>query len=166
LVHAWSRRRLIGLAGPGGAGQDTFDAHVLQPPGDRRLGLTDHRQGWLVRTGRATWEEIFHTKPPPVRELLQEDLSRARSTWGEGIWRRTLRHVIRLVDEVVGVDCDRIAICDLRFLIEMRGMKAMGGKIIHLAAPHTTVPAALRGHRSESELVSPEVLESRGARSS
>jgi hypothetical protein len=42
----------------------------------------------------------------------------------------------------------------------MRGIKKMGGKILHLEAPdeQANVAPELRGHRSETELQSPEVL--------
>jgi hypothetical protein len=67
--------------------------------------------------------------------------------------------------ELVGIRCAGIAFTDVRILIEMRGIKAMGGKILHLEArdqPANVAPE-LRGHRSEVELDSPEVLELRDA---
>jgi hypothetical protein len=42
---------------------------------------------------------------------------------------------MRALQEIVGVECAGIAVTDLRFLIEMRGIKAMGGKILHIEAP-------------------------------
>jgi hypothetical protein len=66
---------------------------------------------------------------------------------------------MRALKEIVGVEPAGIAVTDLCFLIEMRGIKAMGGKILHLEAPDQQVNIApeLRGHRSETELQSPEV---------
>jgi hypothetical protein len=57
------------------------------------------------------------------------------------------------------VDAAGVAVTDRRFVIEMRGIKAMGGKILHLQAPdeQANVGPELRGHRSEVELDSPEV---------
>ena len=162
-MHDSSRRRIIGLAGRGGAGKDTLYEHVLRPRGYLRLGMTFYRKVWLVSTGQGTWEEIFHTKPPKIRQLLQEDLTKERSIWDERIWLRTLQNFVRLLDEVVGVAADRIAICDLRFVEEMRGLKQMGAKIIHLMAPDTNVPVELQGHRSETELDSPAMRELRDA---
>jgi hypothetical protein len=166
LVHDSSRRRIIGLAGRGGAGKDTLYETVLRPRGYLRMGMTFYREVWLVSTGQGTWEEIFYTKPPRVRQLLQEDLNRVHSTWDERIWLRTFQNFLRLLDEVVGVGADRVAVCDLRFVEEMRGLKQMGGKIIHLMAPDTNVPEHLQSHRSETELDSPEMRELRDAPSS
>jgi hypothetical protein len=70
---------------------------------------------------------------------------------------------IRALTEIVGVQPVGIAITDLRFLIEMRGIKDMGGKILHLEAAdqQATLAPERRGHRSEVELDSPEVLKLR-----
>ena len=113
----------------------------------------------MVSTGQATWEEVFYTKPPPVRKLLQEDITQVRYDQDEEIWLRVLKNLIQALDEIICVKADRIAVTDLRFLIEMRGLKAIGAKILHIQSPDTNVPAELRGHRSEIELDSPEVLE-------
>jgi hypothetical protein len=73
--------------------------------------------------------------------------------------------LMRALTAVIGVEPTGVAITDLRFLIEMRGIKAMGGKILHLQAAdeQANVAPELRGHRSEVELDSPEVLEMRDA---
>jgi hypothetical protein len=73
---------------------------------------------------------------------------------------------MRALTEVIGVHPVGIAVTDLRFLIEMRGIKAMGGKILHLEAAdeQANVAPELRGHRSEVELDSPEVFDLRDAR--
>jgi hypothetical protein len=67
---------------------------------------------------------------------------------------------MRALFEIVGVQCAGIAITDLRFLVELRRLKLMGGKILHLKAPdqQANIAPELRGHRSETELDSPEVL--------
>jgi hypothetical protein len=74
---------------------------------------------------------------------------------------------MRALQEIVGVQCTGVAVTDLRFLIEMRGIKDMGGKILHLEAPdeQANVAPELRGHRSETDLDSPEVFELRDASS-
>jgi hypothetical protein len=77
--------------------------------------------------------------------------------WSETIWLDTFKTWVRALTEIVGVQCAGIAITDLRFLIEMRGIKEIGGKILHLQAPdeQATLAPELRGHRSETELESP-----------
>jgi hypothetical protein len=160
-----SSLRLLAIAGKAHAGKDTFYEHVLQPQGFIRLQMTTYRKIWLVSTGQATWEGVFYTKPTRVRKLLQEDITQVRYDVDEEIWLRVLQNQIRALEEIMCVKASGIAVTDLRFLIEMRGIKATGGKILHLKAPDEQANLAheLRGHRSETELDSPEVLDLRDA---
>jgi hypothetical protein len=111
-------------------------------------------------TNRVSWEEVFYTKPPRVRKILQEELTALRHEYDEHIWLDTFLTWVQALTEIVGVAPAGIAVTDLRFLIEMRGLKAMGGKILHLEAADQQAHVApeLRGHRSETELDSSEVL--------
>src|SRR5262245_3704331 len=111
--------------------------------------MTLYRKIWLVSTGQGTWEEIFHTKPPHTRKLLQEDITQVRYDQDEEIWLRVLKNLIQALEEIICVKADRIAVTDLRFLIEMRGLKAIGAKVLHIEAADTNIPEDLRGHRSE-----------------
>jgi hypothetical protein len=156
--------RLIGVAGKAGAGKDTFYEHVLKPRGFLRWPMTLHYKVWLYARGYA-WEDVFYHKPPQMRQILQEEITALRGEHGEDIWLNTLTAWMRALREIVGVKCAGIAVTDLRFLIEMRGLKAMGGKILHLEAPdqQANVAPELRGHRSETELDSSEVKELRDA---
>ena len=72
---------------------------------------------------------------------------------------------IRALTEIVGVHPQGIVITDMRFLTEIRGIKKIGGKILHLKAAdeQANIAPELRGHRSEVELDSPEVLTLRDA---
>jgi hypothetical protein len=160
-----SNIKLIGVAGQGGAGKDTFYEHVLKPRGFLRWQMTLHYKVWLVSTGRATWREVFYDKPPQVRKILQEEITALRHEWGEYIWLDTFTTWLIALREIVGVEFAGIAVTDVRFLIEMRGIKAMGGKILHIEAAdqQANIAPELRGHRSETELDSPEVLELRCA---
>jgi hypothetical protein len=118
-----------------------------------------------VATGRATWREVFYTKPPHVRKILQEDITALRHEWSESIWLDTFTIWLIALFEIVGVDYVGIAVTDLRFLVEMRRILLMGGKILHLEAPdqQANIAPELRGHCSETELQSPEVLTLRDA---
>jgi hypothetical protein len=154
--------KIIGIAGKAGAGKDTFYAHVLKPRGFLRWPMTLHYKVWLAARGY-DWDDVFYDKPPYMRKILQEELTAIRHERGEEIWFSTLCSWMRALREIVGVECAGVAVTDLRFLIEMRGLKAMGGKILHLQAAdeQANVAPELRGHRSEVELDSPEVLELR-----
>jgi hypothetical protein len=168
--------RLIGVAGKAGAGKDTFYEHVLKPRGFLRWPMTLHYKVWLYARGYA-WEDVFYHKPPQMRQILQQEITALRYEHGEDIWLNTLTAWMRALREIVGVQPAvpasgreaphwlparghaGIAVTDLRFLIEMRGIKMAGGKILHLEAPDQQAHVApeLRGHRSEVELDRPEV---------
>jgi hypothetical protein len=165
LVRDISHLKIIGVAGKAGAGKDTFYEHVLKPRGFLRWQMTLHYKVWLHATGRFSWPGIFDDKPPEIRKVLQQEMTALRHDWGESIWLHTLQAWMRSLQEIVGVECAGIAVTDLRFLIEMRGIKEIGGKILMLESPdqQANVAPELRGHRSETELDSPEVLELRDA---
>jgi hypothetical protein len=156
--------KIVGVCGRAGAGKDTFYEHVLKPRGFLRWQMTLHYKVWLAARGY-DWEDVFYHKPPHMRKILQEEITALRDVHGESIWLNTLAAWMRALREIVGVECAGIPVTDLRFLIEMYGIKAMGGKILHLTAPdeQANVAPELRGHRSETELDSPEVLELREA---
>jgi hypothetical protein len=121
---------------------------------------------WPCLTARGyDWDDVFYRKPPHTRKALQEEITALRGEHGEEIWLNTLKAWMRALTEIVGVEHAGIAVTDLRFLIEMRGMKELGGKILHLEAPdqQANVAPELRGHRSETELDSSEVLTLRDA---
>jgi hypothetical protein len=157
--------KILGVCGKAGAGKDTFYEHVLKPRSFIRWQMTLHYKVWLAATGRFAWDDIFYNKPPHVRKVLQEEITALRSEHSELIWLHTFNAWMRALFEISSVKCTGIAVTDLRFLIEMRGLKAMGGKILHLQAAdeQANVAPELRGHRSEVELDSPAVLELRAA---
>jgi hypothetical protein len=47
---------------------------------------------------------------------------------------RYVQDLLIALRDIVGVEFEGIAITDLRLLIEMRGIKAMGGNILHIEA--------------------------------
>jgi hypothetical protein len=127
LVRDISRLKIIGVAGKAGASKDTFYEHVLKPKGFLRWPMTLHYKVWLAAR-RYDWEDIFYKKSPAMRQILQEEITSFRDLHGEEIWLHTLQAWMRALQEIVGVNAAGIAVTDLRFLIEMRGIKAMGSK--------------------------------------
>jgi hypothetical protein len=136
----WSPKRVIALCGPGGVGQDTLYDCLLKPLGYLRWQMTLHYKVWLVSTGRFTWEDVFETKPPEVRQVLQEEITAERYRWSETIWLDTFQTWMQALQEIVGV-------------------KALGGKILHIesADQQANIAPELRQHRSEMELTLPEM---------
>jgi hypothetical protein len=160
-VRNFNDIKLIGLCGKAGAGKDSVYEHVLKPKGYLRWQMTLHYKTWLVATGRGTFEEVFLTKPPHIRKILQEEMTQLRHEWSESIWLDVFKSWMVSLHEIVGIDVTHVAVTDLRFLIELRGLKALGGKILHIEAAdqQANVAPELRSHRSEVELDSPEVKE-------
>ena len=136
--------------------------HIGQP---KRPAPTLHYKVWLVATQRASWHDVFVAKPPHVRKILQEEITQLRHDFREEIWLETFCTWMCALKTIVGIEPAGIVVTDLRFLIEMRGIKAMGGKLLHLEAidQQANIAPELRGHRSETELQSPEVKELRDA---
>jgi hypothetical protein len=158
--------KIAGVCGKAGSGKDTFYEHVLKPRGFIRWQMSLQYKVWLAGQGRYDFDDIFYRKPPEVRKVLQEEITALRHEHGEAIWFHTFAAWMAALHEIVGVECAGVAVTDLRFLIEMRGLKAMGGKILHLQAAdeQANVAPELRGHRSETELDRPEVFDLRDAR--
>ena len=94
---------------------------------------------WLVSTRRFTWEEVFHTKPKECRNTLQEEVTEARYEWSESIWLNVFKTWVRAMQEIVCVPFEGIAVTDLRFLIEMRGIKKRAVES-HTSRPPTSRP--------------------------
>jgi hypothetical protein len=114
---------------------------------------------WLVATQRASWHDVFVAKPPHVRKILQEEITQLRYDFREEIWLETFCTWMCALKTIVGIEPAGIVVTDLRFLIEMRRIKLIGGKILHLEAidQQANIAPELRGHRSETKLDSPEV---------
>jgi hypothetical protein len=157
--------KLIGICGQAGVGKDSLYEAILKPRGYIRWQMTLHYKTWLVATGRGTFAQVFLTKPPHIRKILQEEITALRDEWSESIWLDVFKSWMVSLREIVGVKVEKVAVTDLRFLIEMRGLKALGGKILHIEAAdqQANIAPELRGHRSETEIQSPEVLSLRDA---
>lgn len=161
----FSTMKICAIAGKGGAGKDTLYDAVLKPRGYLRWQMTLHFKVFLVSTGRFTWDEVFYTKPQRCRKTLQEEITEERYRWSERIWLETFKNWMLALSEIVGANASKVAITDSRFLVEMAGIKKIGGKILHIEAAdqQANIAPELRGHRSETELDSPEFKELRDA---
>jgi hypothetical protein len=74
-MQPWYPKRLIALAGQGGAGKDTAYDMVLQPRGYLRCQMTLHDKVFLVSTSRFTWDDVYDGKSTPCRKVLQEEIT-------------------------------------------------------------------------------------------
>lgn len=144
---------IIGLSGKAGTGKDFLATTYLKPRGFYPISLAWHFKLALVGKGLATYEEVFKTKPPHVRKLLQtEGTENGRRVWGEDIWCNTTLAWMNLVNEQWGID--RFVIPDVRFPNEVGMIRRNGGYIWRLIAP---VREAENGLSAEARLHESEV---------
>lgn len=147
--------KLIGLSGKLGVGKDYIFSHYLKPNGYYQVSLAWHFKIWLASRGVATYEELFHTKPPHIRKLLQEEgTERGRDVFGQNIWIDTMFNWMKLYNETWGID--KFSSGDIRFVNECEAIKERGGKIYRIVAPdrnrdNSASPEA-RNHISETNL--------------
>jgi hypothetical protein len=144
---------VVALAGESGVGKDTVADAALIPLGFHRIGLADHAKVALVAGGEATYREVFVTKPPRVRDLLQRRLEAAREAL-------PAFHVgaaygwMQLLHDRQGVA--RFVVPDLRHPEDIAYLQARGAVVYRVVAPARRAANALtpaqRAHRSEALL--------------
>ena len=124
--------------------------------------MTLHYKVWLAAIRHATNGMISSiTTVSKCGRSLQEEITALSRyvTRGKTIWLNADGKIgFRLFYmRSSASNAPGIAVTDLRFLIEMRGIKALGGKILHIEAAdqQDNVAPELCGHRSETELDSP-----------
>jgi hypothetical protein len=145
--------QLIGLSGKAGVGKDWVAQQLLVPQGFRPWSLAWHFKTWVVGRGLATYDEVFHTKPPAVRHLLQQaGTEEGRAVYGEDIWCATAAAWLQVMAE--HWDQQGIVVPDIRFPNEVAFIERLGGHVIRVAAPGraaaSPLTAAARAHVSET----------------
>jgi hypothetical protein len=146
---------IVGLSGKAGTGKDYLATTYMKPLGFHPISMAWHMKLAVVGKGLASYDEVFKTKPPEVRRLLQEEgTERGRKVWGEDVWCNTTMAWIRLINEQWGVD--RFVIPDIRFPNELAMVKSAGGHVWRLIAPvreaSNGLSAQARQHESEIAL--------------
>jgi hypothetical protein len=146
---------VIGISGKAGCGKDYIADHILQPLGYRKISLAWHFKVWLVGKGMATYEEVFVTKPPHVRKMLQlEGTEYGRIPFGEAVWCNTMQTWMQLLNDAWGID--KFVCPDIRFPNEVKFIQDLGGKCIRVQAPKRVAKSGLnaeaRAHISEVAL--------------
>lgn len=146
---------VVGLSGRAGVGKDYLFNTVLKPLGFYRVALADHFKIWIAGQGSASYEELFKTKPPKIRHLLQQEgTERGRLVFGEDIWCQVLYSWMTLWQEQWGLT--KFCITDIRFPNEVEFVQRVGGKVVRIQAPEREVSRGLsaeaRLHPSETAL--------------
>jgi hypothetical protein len=149
MIEVW------GLSGKAGSGKDFIYKTYLEPMGFRRWALADHFKIWLIAKELASYDDVFITKPPHVRHLLQQEgTERGRLVYGESIWVKAAFAWIRLLHDTWGIN--KFVISDVRYPNEMYAIKERGGKVIRIVAPireaNSNLSESARSHISETAL--------------
>ena len=96
--------------------------------GFHNISLAWHFKIQCISHGDATYEEVFETKPPRVRRLLQiMGTEQGRDVWGEDIWVNTMFAWMTLYHKDWGID--KFVIPDVRFPNELRAIQKLGGRV-------------------------------------
>jgi len=146
---------IIGISGRAGTGKDYITQNFYRPLGYFQFSLAWHFKVWLVAKGEATYEEVFVTKPPHVRKMLQlEGTEFGRLKYGEDVWCQSVLTWMRLFSDSWGVN--KFVIPDVRFPNEVDFIQSHGGKVYRIVAPYraenNTLSPEARQHISETAL--------------
>jgi hypothetical protein len=129
-----TKLQVIGLSGKAGSGKDFITEKFFKPLGYHQWSFAWHFKVWLAGKNEASYEEVFHTKPPKVRKLLQEEgTERGRNLYGENIWINTTEQWFKTIQEHWGVN--KFIIPDVRFPNEAEAIQRMGGKVFRIVSP-------------------------------
>jgi hypothetical protein len=145
---------IIGLTGYSGSGKDTIAQLLCDNYDFTRFAFADPLKEMLIKAGLATREELYITKPPHVRELMQKiGTDIFRNQVDENYW------VIKMIRKLKAFFNERVpnanvVIPDVRFANEatmvlygFRGTRNIGGVIINVIRDSVTKAS----HSSEVE---------------
>lgn len=127
--YLWENVTLVGLSGCAGSGKDYIaKKYFVDKYGFLNIALASHFKIEAMAQGLGTYDEIFNTKPPKIRTLLQimgTELGRWR--FGNDWWTNITLSWIRHMHEEWGHE--RWIVTDVRFPNEAAGIVESGGTV-------------------------------------
>lgn len=147
--------KVWGISGKAETGKDYIYNNFFKKIGFYNFSLAWHLKINVVGKGLATHEEVFVTKPPHVRKILQEEgTERGRLVYGENLWTSISMEWMTLLNESWGVN--NFFVPDVRFHNEAEFIKSNGGVLLRVHAPQRANNSKLneeaRKHPSEIDL--------------
>lgn len=144
--------KLIGLSGKAGSGKDFIGREVLRLEGYQQWAFAWPMKMLAIGQG-ASYDDVFTTKPPAVRAMLQRiGTEEGWMVYGKDYWLRQAEAWMATLHENHGVS--RFYFSDVRYPHECDWIHALGGKLVRImtnrAYPLAGTPAA--EHSSETAL--------------
>lgn len=138
---------IIGLVGKAGSGKSTAAKH-LETLGFNRGSIATPIKEMAIKYFGCTHEEVYNTKPPHVRQILQ----------GIGMFGRYVHMdfwLVYIFHQIKNISC--IVIDDLRLVDETKSLQnKFGAIIVKLKCPDSPEALALtdeqRAHPTEAEV--------------
>lgn len=143
---------IIGLSGKAGSGKDFVGREILRPAGFDQWAFAWPMKVTAIGQG-LTYEEVFVTKPPAVRDALQQiGTEKGWMVWGHDYWLKQASAWLTIMHDEIGLS--KFYFSDVRFPHELDWVHSMGGKVVRLELgdrPPRLAGAAAQ-HSSETAL--------------
>jgi hypothetical protein len=109
----------------------------------------------MIATGEATYDEVFVTKPPHVRHLLQlRGTEEGRNVFGNDVWCKAALAWMQVLHDTSGVK--KFVVPDVRFPNEVDYIRNNGGRVFRIESPsrvnNSNLSDAAKAHISETAL--------------
>lgn len=145
---------IVGVSGKAGSGKDFLAKHVLAARGYKPFALAWalRAQGYarLAPSNTATYDMVYHDKPPLIRDFLQQlGTEQGRDVFGQEYW--VLQAEAWMETLARAGYGNKFVITDVRFPNEAQFVRDLGGKLIRMAGRRADLGAAAE-HVSETAL--------------
>lgn len=127
--------RIIGITGKAGSGKDWLANTIRTEVAESGLTYLRYALAWpikneLIARGECTFDEAHFTKPPRVRDRLQQfGTEQGRNVFGADYW---LRHADNWMQLFADQGIDGVVVPDCRFANEIDWVHARGGKVVRM----------------------------------
>ena len=150
--------KLIGIAGRAGAGKDTVADYLWENYGFLKMSFADplkraasamfglNLEAFYDRTMKETVVDPWGMSPRKLAQLLGTEA--VKPIFGEDIWIKRF-----LVSYSLVAKTDHVVVPDVRFEPEAEFVRTMGGTIIHLHRPGSSLNEDAAAHSSENGIM-------------
>ena len=151
---------IIGISGSANSGKDHVARnHFVEARGYKNVSFANHFKIEAIAKGSAEYDEVFVTKPPRVRRLLQLiGTEQGRKLWGPDVWIDTAFCWIKLWNQQWGMD--KFIVPDVRFPNEAEAIQKVGGKVFRVVSNQAQNNLIERDktHSSETSLTDDDTI--------